>query len=96
MTDLELEAEVVEALKLNDAESSPRTHAVILELDKRWKALRHFERVTPDLIAALRDLVLSNEEHNAAVAAVIGTPVGWHDGYLDAARAALKAAEERT
>lgn len=48
----------------------------------------------PDLYAALSALVQINEEHNEAVAAVIGRPVGWKDSELDAARAALKKATE--
>jgi hypothetical protein len=38
---------------------------------------------------ALRNLVKMNEEHNAAIEAVIGRPLNWSDNYLDEARAAL-------
>lgn len=43
-------------------------------------------------VEALEDLVRINEEHNAAVEAVIGRPLGWKDSYLDRARAALEKA----
>lgn len=38
---------------------------------------------------ALKELVAANEQWNASVAAVIGRPPNWTDGYLDKARAAL-------
>lgn len=42
-----------------------------------------------ELEAALSGLVTINEQHNAAVAKIIETPLGWKDDYLDIARAAL-------
>jgi hypothetical protein len=41
------------------------------------------------LRGALTALVRINEEHNAAMEAVMGRPLGWKDSYLDEARAAL-------
>jgi len=38
---------------------------------------------------ALAELVKVNEDHNAAVASVMGKPMGWKDAYLDKARQAL-------
>lgn len=38
---------------------------------------------------ALNELVWINEQHNRAIAQITGTPMGWKDTYLDAARAAL-------
>lgn len=43
----------------------------------------------PDLLEALEALVKINEEHNLAVEAICGRPLGWKDSYLDAARAAI-------
>lgn len=43
----------------------------------------------PEFLEALSELVKSNEDHNARVAAIFGKPTGWHDGYLDKARAAI-------
>lgn len=42
-----------------------------------------------ELEAALSGLVTINEQHNAAVAKIIETPLGWKDDYLNTARAAL-------
>lgn len=39
---------------------------------------------------ALERLVSINEQHNEAVAAIIGRPVGWKDTYLNEARALIK------
>lgn len=38
---------------------------------------------------ALSELVAINEQHNAAIAEVIGHPPGWNDSYLNKAREAL-------
>lgn len=43
----------------------------------------------PDLLEALDALVKINEDHNKSIQGVIGTPPGWNDSYLDAARKAL-------
>lgn len=43
----------------------------------------------PDLLEALDALVKINEDHNNSIQGVIGTPPGWNDSYLDAARKAL-------
>ena len=43
----------------------------------------------PDLLEALDALVKINEDHNNSIRGVIGTPPGWNDSYLDAARKAL-------
>lgn len=43
----------------------------------------------PDLLDALDALVKINEDHNNSIQGVIGTPPGWNDSYLDAARKAL-------
>ena len=41
------------------------------------------------LAEALEGLIKANEEHNAAIMAIIGKPTGWTDGYLEPARTAL-------
>ena len=41
------------------------------------------------LAEALECLIKANEEHNAAIMAIIGRPTGWTDGYLEPARTAL-------
>lgn len=46
----------------------------------------------PRLAGALAALVRVNEEHNEAIAAIIGKPLDWKDAYLDDARAALREA----
>lgn len=46
----------------------------------------------PDLLEALDALVKINEDHNKSIQGVIGTPPGWNDSYLDAARKALSKA----
>jgi hypothetical protein len=51
--------------------------------------LKNAEAEVERLREALRNLVKMNEEHNAAVEAVIGRPLNWSDNYLDEARAAL-------
>lgn len=43
----------------------------------------------PDLLEALEGLVKSNEDHNERVSQIVGKPAGWHDSYLDQARAAI-------
>lgn len=43
---------------------------------------------------ALAGLVEVNENHNKSISKVIGSPVGWKDDYLDAARSALTAYRE--
>lgn len=43
----------------------------------------------PDLLEALEALVKINEDHNNSIQGVIGTPPGWSDSYLDAARKAI-------
>lgn len=47
------------------------------------------EAANAELREALRKLVQVNEEWNASVAAIIGRPPNWTDGYLDEARALL-------
>lgn len=47
------------------------------------------------MLAALRELVRINEEHDAAMAEIIGKPLGWKDDYLNAARDAIAKAEGR-
>ena len=47
------------------------------------------KRENAELRAALAEVVRINEEHNAAVEAVIGRPLDWKDTYLERARAAL-------
>lgn len=42
---------------------------------------------------ALAGLVKINEEHDAAVAGIVGSPLNWKDDYLNAARAALGESE---
>jgi hypothetical protein len=42
-----------------------------------------------ELVGALGGLVRINEEHNDAIAKVMGKPLGWKDDYLDQARAIL-------
>ena len=44
-----------------------------------------------ELANALERLIKANDEHNAAIMAVIGKPTGWTDGYLEPARTALAA-----
>ena len=46
----------------------------------------------PDLLEALDALVKINEDHHNSIQGVIGTPPGWNDSYLDAARKALSKA----
>lgn len=41
------------------------------------------------MVEALEGLVKCCEEHDAAIAKVMGAPPGWKDTYLDAARAAV-------
>ncbi len=41
------------------------------------------------LADALRALIISNEQHDAAVESVMGRPVNWRNAYLAPARAAL-------
>lgn len=41
------------------------------------------------MVEALEGLVKCCEEHDAAIASVMGKPPGWKDAYLDTARAAL-------
>lgn len=41
------------------------------------------------LAEALERLIKANEEHNAAIMAIVGKPAGWTDAYLEAARTAL-------
>lgn len=43
---------------------------------------------------ALAGLVEVNENPNKSISKVIGSPVGWKDDYLDAARSALTAYRE--
>ena len=50
-------------------------------------------KVAPELYEALNELVTINEQHNAAIGKIMGTPAGWKDSYLDKARAALAKAE---
>lgn len=45
------------------------------------------------LLEALEGLVKINDEHNLAVEAICGRPLGWKDSYLDAARAAIARAK---
>lgn len=45
--------------------------------------------VTDILAEALKGLVGVNEAHNEAISKIMGTPIGWKDTYLDAARAAI-------
>lgn len=49
----------------------------------------HLMAAAPDLLEALDALVKINEDHNNSIQGVIGTPPGWNDSYLDAARKAL-------
>lgn len=49
----------------------------------------HLMAAAPDLLEALDALVKINEDHNKSIQGVIGTPPGWNDSYLDAARKAL-------
>lgn len=52
----------------------------------------HLMAAAPDLLEALDALVKINEDHNNSIQGVIGTPPGWNDSYLDAARKALSKA----
>lgn len=46
----------------------------------------------PDLLEALQELVIANEQWNASVEDIVGRPPNWADGYLDKARAAISKA----
>ncbi len=48
---------------------------------------REAEERLAKAVEVLRELVRINEEHNDAIAKVVGKPVGWKDDYLDPARA---------
>lgn len=50
--------------------------------------------MTLQLLEALEGLVNVNEQHNAAIQRVTGTPAGWKDDYLNQARAAIAAARQ--
>lgn len=52
---------------------------------QRWVRSDAFEA----MVEALEGLVKCCEEHDAAIASVMGKPPGWKDAYLDTARAAL-------
>lgn len=60
-----------------------------------WVQRNSLNAAAPDLLAALRDLVEVNENHNESIAKIIGKPLTWKDDYLDAARAAIAKAEGR-
>lgn len=50
-----------------------------------------------EMVEALEGLVKCCEEHDAAIAGVMGKPPGWKDAYLDTARAVLASVKgERT
>ena len=60
-----------------------------LERTAEGKANAYLIAAAPDLLEALDALVKINEDHNNSIQGVIGTPPGWNDSYLDAARKAL-------
>lgn len=60
-----------------------------LERTAEGKANAYLIAAAPDLLEALDALVKINEDHNNSIQGVIGTPPGWSDSYLDAARKAL-------
>lgn len=74
-------------MKYQDLKAENRDLRILLGLAEG--VLTNVVRAAPDLYQALSELVRINEEHNAAVAAITGRPVGWKDTYLDRARAAL-------
>lgn len=46
-----------------------------------------------DCAEALNELVQINQDHNNAISAITGKPIGWNDSYLDQARTALAKAD---
>ena len=72
-------------------QSSPQDdHAGGTPIDWIQNAAIEAAHEIKSLQKALERLVSINEQHNEAVAAIIGRPVGWKDTYLDEARALIK------
>lgn len=70
-------------------------HHSVGSIEQEMEANARLIAAAPDLLEALEGLVKINEEHNAAMAVIMGRPANWKDTYLDKARAAiLKAKRE--
>lgn len=89
-------AEPLAAQRLRADTAEAQTKLANRELEIAAEQLVAAEQRIADLSKALKDLVWINEQHNRAISQIAGTPTGWKDKYLDAARAALSTASPAT
>lgn len=79
-------------------EAGMKEHAgamVLLRISELEDNNRVLQVEVARLRVALGGLIKINEDHNKAMEEITGTPLGWKDSYLDDARAALDAGEDK-